>query len=341
MEESFISQYREQINKYYSDSKNQERIRIGKESLNEFLTKYPFRDNPVDIDSITEENIWKKGLRTSFFYYIEFGTKNLGRIFNYGGNTYRNAQMNLELFKRLLKDTINDEISLADKIDNKNWGMIGGFGGDRLVVKKIIYCYYSDEVIPIFKTEHFEVFCSKLNLNYNKLAMMKYKKEYDALAMGQKFEVLNQCLMEYKNATEFKSWDNSLFMGLLYSLFELVKHQPSKARESIPRILNGLLYSPKSEQEVVYLFSTLHKELGFPYILTFQTQFPDVTALDDDRTQNLIEIEFNASDFIAHGHDKKGCDYIICWENDIDEEDLEEDFPKIIEIKAYFEEIDI
>jgi site-specific recombinase XerD len=42
-------------------------------------------------------------------------------------------------------------------------------------------------------------------------------------------------------------------------------------------------------------------------------------------------------DFIAHGHDKRGCDCVICWENDLDEEQAKE-MPEIISIKDSVEE---
>jgi len=43
----------------------------------------------------------------------------------------------------------------------------------------------------------------------------------------------------------------------------------------------------------------------------------------------LIELEFRSSNF---NHDPKGCDFIICWIDDI-EESLKKKLPAIIDLK--------
>jgi hypothetical protein len=45
----------------------------------------------------------------------------------------------------------------------------------------------------------------------------------------------------------------------------------------------------------------------------------------------------HASDFLVHGHDKKSCDYIVCWESDLEEDDAK-NLPEIIAIKDNIEE---
>jgi hypothetical protein len=46
-----------------------------------------------------------------------------------------------------------------------------------------------------------------------------------------------------------------------------------------------------------------------------------------------VEFELSASNFIAHKHDPSRCDYIVCWENDLAEEELKALAGKIIALK--------
>jgi hypothetical protein len=73
-------------------------------------------------------------------------------------------------------------------------------------------------------------------------------------------------------------------------------------------------YAPTSEAGVVLLFGRLAPQLGF-CVESVQQQFPDCTAVRRGRWVR-IEFEFWASDFAVHGHDPRGADVIICWEND-------------------------
>jgi len=52
--------------------------------------------------------------------------------------------------------------------------------------------------------------------------------------------------------------------------------------------------------------------------------------MDKERDIKKIEFEVRASGFIEHGHDRKGCDFIVCWENDLESN---EDLPQIIQLK--------
>jgi hypothetical protein len=57
----------------------------------------------------------------------------------------------------------------------------------------------------------------------------------------------------------------------------------------------------------------------------------DVKAIDEDGESISIELEYRASDFIAHSHPPEDCDYIVCKEND-GGPPLGE-FPRIISLK--------
>ena len=99
------------------------------------------------------------------------------------------------------------------------------------------------------------------------------------------------------------------------------------------KVLNkiGMKNIPSYENDVVALFSKLHGDLGFPVIVEVQPLFPDVIAEDFQGNQKRIELELLASNF---DHDPKGCDFIVCWENDLGEE-ASEKLPKIISLKLF------
>jgi hypothetical protein len=46
------------------------------------------------------------------------------------------------------------------------------------------------------------------------------------------------------------------------------------------------------------------------------------------------KFEVHSSDFISHQHDCAGCDYIVCWEDDLSE-DVKNDkkLPEVISLK--------
>lgn len=193
-----------------------------------------------------------------------------------------------------------------------------------------------DEVVPIFKTEDLERFSSKLGIDFKHEALEKYGKNYDMLSTGQKFELLNGALVRFKNNyDELRGWDNVLFMRLLYCA---IPPPPPPPNTSKPLHSLGILFEPEYEQEVLYLFSVFHRDLGFPYIVKIRNEFPDAIVMGESKDVQRIEFEIRASDFLTHGHDKHGCDYIVCWENDLEEEQYK-DLPKIISIKDSIKEL--
>jgi hypothetical protein len=302
----------------------------------EFLKRYPFREHPELIDNLTPDKIYKKGAEDYFFLWVEHRTKALGAIFTYGGAVYPNAIANIDKFKSLLKIAVDDTKPLREKIDAP-WEDISGFGGDKLIAKKIIFLYYPDKIIPIFKTNQMEYIIEKLGLGeeeFDNKAKEIYKKEYDDLTLGEKYELLNSILLEIKNSIEeFKNWDNVCFMWFLDSTYPYTRKESRKGKPKLtPLIHKGVLFSPIDELGVACLFFIYHEKLGFPYIVKVSNKFPDVKAIDTSGEPVSIELEYRASDFINHGHPPEDCDYIICWENDLKETPTSE-FPQIISLK--------
>jgi hypothetical protein len=83
----------------------------------------------------------------------------------------------------------------------------------------------------------------------------------------------------------------------------------------------GLQHAPVNELGVVYLFGMVAEDLHF-VVESIHGPFPDCEAKHRsdprrDRWRRVrIEFEYLSSNFRDHGHDPKGCHYIVCWEHD-------------------------
>jgi hypothetical protein len=301
----------------------------------EFIKRYPFREHPELIDKLTPDDIYKKGTEDYFFLWVEHRTRALGAIFTYGGLVYPNAVANIDKFKKLLKVAVDDAKPLHEKID-ASWEEIRGFGGDKLIAKKIVFLYYPDKVVPILKTDHMERVVEGLGVGEEELerrAEGSYGKGYDDLTLGERYELLNGVLLGFKDGVEeLKGWDNAYLMRFLYSIYSDLKTRRERKPKIGPLLPRGVLFSPVDELGVACLFFMYHDRLGFPYIVKVSSKFPDVEAIDESREPVSIELEYKTSDFIAHGHPPEDCDCVVCWENDLGEAPAGK-FPRVISLK--------
>jgi len=176
----------------------------------------------------------------------------------------------------------------------------------------------------------------QLDIDYGKLSYELFSKSFQMLSIGKKFEVLQKALFAYKNThNDLKKWDNALFAKFLYENLTPDKTNLPQFKLNKPLSSIGILFEPEYEQEVVYLFSLFVRDMGFPYIIKIRNEFPDAIVMDSKRDTKKIEFEVFASSFISHGHDKSGCDYIVCWDNDLENTD---GLPEIITLKSFIEE---
>lgn len=157
--------------------------------------------------------------------------------------------------------------------------------------------------------------------------------------MGEKWQFLGQAILEVKARVPVTmGWHNAYFMQFLYEIFAPSRTAwlPGAVAKPLGSVSNvGLLWEPKNEQEVIFLFAKFHRELGFPYALEVKQSFPDMRVLDNEKQERAIECELLASNFKAYGHKAKECDYIVCWLNDLDEDD--ELNSKVIALKEELE----
>ena len=333
-----IENIKEQIENFdvtFRREQNVQRLNL----LVEFKKKFPFKEDPSSIDQLTPDLLFKEGSRDSFFYWLQYRLKEIGHIFVGTKVPYEQAVAKIDTFRQLLKIAVDETKPIHEKIDAP-WQDIAFFGGDKHIAKKIVYCYNSDRLTPIFKTEELEHFCQQMGIREDRIkdeSFGKFGKEYDILSVGEKWEVLNMMLLSFKaRITEMKSWDNYYFTRFLYHY--LKKGIPPRATETTGRTITqfaplnkwGLLFLPRNHEETLYLFAVLHREIGFPYLTLIQKEYPDVIAIDNKGQTKRIEIELYASQF---DHDPLGCDYIVCWENDKEERPAK--YPEIIALKDY------
>lgn len=112
-----------------------------------------------------------------------------------------------------------------------------------------------------------------------------------------------------------------------------------KKRSIVGNLINfrGLVYSPVSEQGVVFLFGKIIEDLNM-YIEEIRTAYPDCVGrryVGRGRWERIsIEFEYKSSGFLQHKHDPKQCDIIVCWEHDWEGCPLE-----VIELKELIKEL--
>ena len=283
-----------------------------------FLKVFPFRNKPEKIDELRPEDLYNPGIGTKdyFFWWMEYGLSKLGRIFPFVADAYENAVERIEVFKELLRIAVDDSKSLAEKID-ADWDKIKRFGGDRHIAKKIISTYYPQEVIPIFKTQDLEHFSKELELGVEGKALDQFDLPYDALSIGEKYQLFNDLLLDIKKEFEkTREWDNAYFMWFLYETYPPQRRPPSYRGVTAPLVPPGMIFEPENELGVVCLFGAKHEELGFPFIIKIGSRFPDATVVDEEGDTKTVEFEYRSSDFERHGHPPQECDIIVCWVDD-------------------------
>ena len=339
-----MDEVREKAQAFDPDLKYKKIVDKALDLARKFNERYPWRNRPQLIDSLTPEDLYNPGHPGYFFDWIEHKLKGLGHIYIGHAGVWENAANNINEFKMLMRIAVDDSKPLHQKVDAP-WQNIKMWGGDKHIAKKIIDCFYPDINIYAYKTSNMERFCEIVGITKTAIeneSNNRYGEVYDELTMGKKYELLNDLLQDFKNSIEeTRDWHNSYFMRFLYSTFqeELSPRAAQLTRglapSFTPLIREGLLFEPRTEQEVLYIFARHHRKLGFPYIKRIQQDFPDIVALDDKGDEKRIELEMFASEFESHRHPPQGCEYIVCWEND--KPDPPANWPKIIALKDVIE----
>ena len=114
-----------------------------------------------------------------------------------------------------------------------------------------------------------------------------------------------------------------------------MKHTINKIIRSETLENAPLQYVPQNELGVVFLFSQIASKLRIK-VEQLKPKYPDCiayqkTAHGEKRIR--IEFEYKSSSFKTHKHNKKDCDFIVCWEHDWPNIP---DNLKVIELRKYY-----
>ena len=65
-------------------SHRDEGLKKAEKQLGEFTKRFPFRKDPKLIQELIQSDIWEKGSKDSFFYWVQFGTFDVAHLRIYG-----------------------------------------------------------------------------------------------------------------------------------------------------------------------------------------------------------------------------------------------------------------
>ena len=192
--------------------KHEVEIEFGR--LKELRQKFPFAENLRSIEWLDPDKLFKVNPDEvgEFFRLLESTLKPLGNPSLNNSNVYRNARLQIQDFKNLLRIAVDSRKSLAEKVDAP-WEKIGGFGQDKQLSKKIIYCFTfeTEKVLPIFSTQHLRFFV-------NRAAAGSVQTKY--LSLGQEYKSYTEELLKAKNNFPLtQNWDTLYFSRFLYQTY--------------------------------------------------------------------------------------------------------------------------
>lgn len=222
----------EQIGAFDKDEAFKNQIDQTMVLLQKFRTKYPYVKKPDLIETLTGDDIFNEsaGNVGDFFHWIEFRLKEIGYLSHLYSELYRNIREHLEEFKDLLHIVVDKNKSIAEKVDAP-WQEISGMGGDKHLVKKIIFCfnYNTNDILPIFKTSDLEYFLEKITTD-------PIPDNYPRLTLGEKYQFLTSELIKNKEKmSQTKSWGLVYFSRFLYETFppprDIISLEKKKKKE--------------------------------------------------------------------------------------------------------------
>jgi hypothetical protein len=183
--------------------------------LKEFRVKFLFAENPQSIEWLDPDKIFKanSGEIGEFFSYLVYSLDPFGHITIQSSNVYQNARTQINDFKYLLRVAVDKKKSLAEKV-NAPWEKIGGLGQDKLIAKKIIFCfnYESGKVLPILNTSHLRHFVNKV------IDKPNISRKYYSL--GEEYEnLMSELLLAKENLLLTKTWEITFFVKFLYASY--------------------------------------------------------------------------------------------------------------------------
>jgi len=190
--------------------------------LKGFRQKFPFAENLASIEWLDPDRLFKVNPDEvgEFFVFLEKNLNLQGPLQPHSSNAYRNARIQIKDLKNLLRTSVDDRKSLAQKVDAP-WERIGGFGQDREIAKKIIYCFNYEKggMLPVFGNQHLRHFVNRT------VGTAVFRTKY--LSLGQEYEHYTAELLRVKESVLLaKGWDSLYFARFLYDAFPPPDSEP-------------------------------------------------------------------------------------------------------------------
>ncbi|MCW3998847.1 MAG: hypothetical protein NWE93_01245 [Candidatus Bathyarchaeota archaeon] len=184
-------------------------------ALKQLRDKYPFSENLCSIEWLDPDRLYKVNPDEvgEFFQLLEKALRPVSYSNQSSSNIYRNARLQIGEFKKLLRLAVDDRRSLSEKVD-AHWERIGGVGQDKLLPKRIIYCFNEEKgsVAPVFSNHHLRHFVGRIGD-----ASTGQTKYY---SLGQEYQHFTEMLLKAKNSLpQTKSWHSLYFGRFLYETY--------------------------------------------------------------------------------------------------------------------------
>ncbi len=232
-------------------------VNLALGALKQFRQKFPFTENLASIEWLDPDKLFKVNPDEigEFFQFLE-KNPNPSKAQNINNsNVYRNARLQIKEFRNLLRTAVDDRKSLAQKVDAP-WERIGGFGQDKALAKKIVYCFNYEKgiVLPIFSSQHLRSFTNRI-VDYSS-GPTKY------LSQGQEYEHYTGELLKAKNSMPItKSWDTLYFTRFLYQTYPPPDSEPVGANAGSERKIGFAVSDEQLElQGFMKLLGELQKQ---------------------------------------------------------------------------------
>ena len=226
-------------------------------ALKEFRKKFPFAENLREIELLNPDRLFRIDPDSvgEFFQILGDIFKPLGYPTFDNPNIYRNARLQINDFKLLLRITVDERETLAQKIDAK-WERISGIGQDKALTMKIIYTfnYENKTILPIFSIQHLRHFVNRT------VGTLNEPTKYPSI--GQEYEHFTAELLKTKNSLPIThNWSNLYFTHFLYETYP----PPDKERTQTitteeKKLVNQVTDEQLDMQEFVKLLGELQKQ---------------------------------------------------------------------------------
>jgi hypothetical protein len=194
--------------------------------LKEFRVKFPFTENPNSIEWLDPNQIFMPDSKEigEFFRYLIYSLDPIGHVSIQNANIYRNIRDQFRDFKNLLRVVVDKNKSLSQKVDAP-WEKINGLGNDKLLAKKIIFCfnYENATVAPIFSTQHLRHFVNRILDTQN-----SGTKYYSA---GVEYAHYTAELLKAKDSLPItRLWEIEYFTRFLYQTYPPPDREPLETK---------------------------------------------------------------------------------------------------------------